>query len=270
MADQDQRQGFSSSHQFDHRINRQDLFACLAIWMEQSPLATTRKFLEEMSVKDLSRSRKRRIDGDDVIERKKLNTTQHCPTTDTCIPESDSLIEEQKINKVGVVLVDQENRIVALDCSREGLHGVVNVLVMQSQKVRGCDVYVSRKPCCLCTKYMVQMNINRVYYLPFEPEIPTLENINQSEQMYRVSSIAQSVYIPTINKATLDDTTLRRSPYTHSKACHKEFTKVLLDLYWNDDWIAKIPEMLHWPGFVEASEKVHQNIFNMFSGCELS
>lgn len=201
--------------QFDRRISKQDLFACLCVWLEESPLASTQTLS---------------VNKEDI--RQENGTVAHKNTS-------------QVLNKVGAVVVDSNDRIVALDCSREGLHGVVNALVMYPQRLNGCVVFTSRKPCCLCTKYMVQVGISRFYYLPFEPEVNTSTDSNQCDQLIRICPIAQSVYIPTINQITIDESTLKKSPYTSSKGCHKGYAKHLEEKYWNGQWVEKLQTLWH-------------------------
>lgn len=217
-----------AEYQLNHRISKQDLFACLCLWMEESPFASTRALI-------------------DIIEISEDDKTTHLKT-------------QQDLNKVGVVVVDHTDRIVALDCSRLGLHAVVNALVVHPHKTKGCVVYTSRKPCSLCTKYMVQMGITRVYYLPFQPEIPTSTDLGQCDQLFRICPIAQSLYIPTINNSTLEESTQTRSPYTSTKGCHKVYTKSLVDRYWNEQWIEKLPTL--WPGI--NTDNISVQILNLF------
>ena len=77
--------------------------------MEQSPQASTKRFLEGSSVKDFSNTCKRKIEENDTTGRKKIKT-QHCPTPDVPV-KSDTSPENHEVNKVGVVIVDHDERI---------------------------------------------------------------------------------------------------------------------------------------------------------------
>ena len=51
----------------------------------------------------------------------------------------------KKFKKVGVVFVLPNDRVLAADCSRDGVHGVARVMVNHCGKLEGCKVFVSRK-----------------------------------------------------------------------------------------------------------------------------
>ncbi|KAI8904009.1 cytidine deaminase-like protein [Gorgonomyces haynaldii] len=71
----------------------------------------------------------------------------------------------QAVRATGCVLVDPRDRIIALDRTGEA-HAVVRALMRSAVDPRGCDIYMSRFPCPLCTKMMVQAGIRRIYYFP--------------------------------------------------------------------------------------------------------
>jgi deoxycytidylate deaminase len=299
MAEED-----SSYQKIVHRISKKDLFVCLALWMEESPLAKSSKESEivDHSYINTTPGHKRKNDEDANQDNNKIKVlvTNDVASSDnvpegmesqglrensvmsqepghdcvsTSVEDSNEvnanlLIEKQsedcKINTVGVVIVDSNEHIVAIDCSREGLHAVASALVVHTEKVKGCVVYVSRKPCSRCTKFMIQMGITRVYYLPLEPELPSLEDLNQSEQMYRSCLIAHSVYVPMISDSVVRDSSVRRSPYTPSKENHMDFTQVLLNKHWNKDWINMLPKVLFWPDFIKVCCKVSSQMTVLF------
>ncbi|KAK3726551.1 hypothetical protein QZH41_001955 [Actinostola sp. cb2023] len=59
----------------------EDLFACLSLWMEESPLATTSTLFEGKRVDDFVMACKRKEkDADEEIERKKLKREDNCLT----------------------------------------------------------------------------------------------------------------------------------------------------------------------------------------------
>ena len=72
--------------------------------------------------------------------------------------------------KVGAVLVLPTDMVYAVDCTRNGVHGVARLLMAHQDVLQDCKVFVSRKPCSLCTKLLVQSKVKRVFYLPIEPE----------------------------------------------------------------------------------------------------
>ena len=86
--------------------------------------------------------------------------------------------EEKEIDpyrKVGTVLVLPNDMLHAVDCSRNGVHGVARLLVKHYDVAKDYKVFVSRKPCSFCTKLLVQCKVKRVFYLPIEPEYKDLE-----------------------------------------------------------------------------------------------
>lgn len=83
---------------------------------------------------------------------------------------SDEANSDVSFKKVGAVLVLPDDMICAVDCSRNGVHGVARLLMAHPAVLQDCKVFVSRKPCSLCTKLLVQSKIKRVFYFPIEPE----------------------------------------------------------------------------------------------------
>ena len=83
---------------------------------------------------------------------------------------SDEANSDGSFKKVGAVLVLPNDMIYAVDCSRNGVHGVARLLMAHPGVLQDCKVFVSRKPCSLCTKLLVQSKIKRVFYFPIEPE----------------------------------------------------------------------------------------------------
>ena len=73
-------------------------------------------------------------------------------------------------NKVGALLVLPNNVIYVADCFRDGVHAVQRLLMKHYDKAEGSKIFMSRKPCPTCTKLLVQAKVQRVLFLPFEPE----------------------------------------------------------------------------------------------------
>lgn len=215
--------------QLNDRISKQDLFACLCVWMEENPFAST----------ESPKTKRQSLQGE----------------------QNDSYRGQEGLNKVGVVVTDLNDQVIALDYTRDGLHGVINVLVERPNKVRGGVVYTSRKPCSLCMKYMIQMEISRVYFLPFEPEVPTQDDAIHCDKLSHVCTIAQSLYIPTITANYLQESSQKRSPYTPSKGSYKEYTQYLVNNYWSEQWLEKMTKV--FPGFFEITETINKQIISM-------
>ena len=113
--------------------------------------------------------------------------------------------------RVGAVLVLPNDMIYAVDSSRNGVHGVARLLMAHQGTLKDCKVFVSRKPCSLCTKLLVQSKVKRVFYLPIEPEYDYLRRKDENDdhfkdetshvdELFKVSSIGQSVFVPRAGK----------------------------------------------------------------------
>ena len=104
--------------------------------------------------------------------------------------------------KVGAVLVLPNDMLYAVDCSRDGVHGVARLLMAHPETAQGCKVFVSRKPCSFCTKLLVQSKVKRVIYLPIEPEYSEVNDFEKScvDDLFKVSSIGQSVFVPRVGQ----------------------------------------------------------------------
>ena len=95
--------------------------------------------------------------------------------------------------KVGAVLVLPNDIVWAADCSREGVHAVVRLLMKHYDKAEGSKMFMSRKPCPMCAKLLVQLKVKRVLFLPFEPEYyRSPEETNQSNVGASGNGISQS------------------------------------------------------------------------------
>ena len=310
---------------FVNTISKSDLFSCLSLWMEESPLATIAcGDFESLSATSEDQDDYRdQVDKEDtlcniiqetgpvrkkfkmnncIIEQKdgekdkeldsllqvhESNTaSNHVDNTTgvidvghftckeppaNCIESNSRLDEEKKpskgsisrLNKIGVVMVDSQENIVAIDCSRDDVHGVTSVLVDFSHLAANCVIYTSRKPCSLCTKLMVQAGISRVCYLPFEPENPEEDDLDKVEKLYRMSEIGQSIYIPNIQKSVLVESEVKSSPYAPHKLSHTSVLFTLLNRYWSEQWKRRITLKLKWPEFNECKHQVDHSIHIM-------
>ena len=133
--------------------------------------------------------------------------------------------EEIPYNKAGAVMVLPDDKICAVDCSRARAHAAARLLITHHDKAKGSRVYMSRKPCSLCSKYLVQSKVERVLFLPFEPECyyrPDLHDetldetklekiekrnetqIKEVDNLFRASSIAQTKFILEVDKSAFE------------------------------------------------------------------
>ena len=152
----------------------------------------------------------------------------------------------KKFKKVGVVFVLPTDRVLAADCSRSDVHGVVRVMVNHSGKLEGCKVFVSRKPCSLCAKLLVQSRVSRVFYLPIEPESEDEGELARADNLFKVSPVGQSVFVPYVEQRVLtkDEKKLPAAITPDDyRICYKE----LFNKWWNKEWIERAQKCLPWP-----------------------
>lgn len=166
--------------------------------------------------------------------------------------------------KVGAVLVLPNDMIYAVDCSRNGVHGVARLLMAHPDVLQDCKVFVSRKPCSLCTKLLVQSQIKRVFYFPIEPEYIDRKDreaeMQRVDSLFQVSPIGQTVFVPRAGREVLANTE-KKYPDT-PQTIRDEIKGQLMNAYWNDKWMGKARENLPWPAFDEKMEKQVKDDFN--------
>lgn len=100
--------------------------------------------------------------------------------------------------KIGCVLVQQDTRLVAIDRSRDGVHGLARMLVKNHGRVAGGSVYISRKPCSYCTKLLVRAGIAKVFFPPVEPEFNNSKEEKRVAILLDAGQVTQSVLIPQV------------------------------------------------------------------------
>ena len=253
-----------------NRIKKEDLLICMALWMEESPLAENPPFDEDTTDSFSGQETDSNETLSDSEPEQKRKRTEFCITresknisdgpSDTSDKDEmnkdgetdeveEKMTEREIINKVGTVFVTRDGAILALDCSRDSLHGIVNVLADFHDRVKDCSVYVSRKPCSSCIKLMVHARVSRVFYLPLEPENPGEEDLQRADRLARVCAIGQSIYIPQIGEGAMAQSKVRNSPYIPQKHSNMDTDLDLLKRYWNAEWVTRIAKQLRWPEF---------------------
>ena len=164
---------------------------------------------------------------------------------------SDEANSDGSFKKVGAVLVLPNDMIYAVDCSRNGVHGVARLLMAHPDVLQDCKVFVSRKPCSLCTKLLVQSQIKRVFYFPIEPEYIDRKDreaeMQRVDSLFKVSPIGQTVFVPRAAKEVLANTE-KKYPDTPQNI-RDQIKDQLMDAYWNQKWTAEAGENLPWPAF---------------------
>ncbi|KAJ3099205.1 Cytidine and dCMP deaminase domain-containing protein 1 [Phlyctochytrium planicorne] len=136
----------------------------------------------------------------------------------------------------GAVLVDPKDKVLALDRTGEA-HAAVRCILSASGEVLGSDMYLSRFPCALCMRVMVQSGIKKVYYFPAKLwEMESEEAAGSPAEMERKNknrravarlvannSIAMTLFIPQWDHADIpeedseaeEDTTIFRLEEPH-------------------------------------------------------
>ena len=71
----------------------------------------------------------------------------------------------KSVRPTGAVITDQLDRIIQLSSTGES-HAIVRAILKSPIDPQGCDVYVSRFPCSMCAKMMVQAGIRKIFYFP--------------------------------------------------------------------------------------------------------
>lgn len=164
---------------------------------------------------------------------------------------SDEANSDGSFKKVGAVLVLPNDMIYAVDCSRNGVHGVARLLMAHPDVLQDCKVFVSRKPCSLCTKLLVQSQIKRVFYFPIEPEYIDRKDreaeMQRVDSLFKVSPIGQTVFVPRAGKEVLANTE-KKYPDTPQNI-RDQIKERLMNAYWSENWKKKARIDLPWPAF---------------------
>ena len=145
--------------------------------------------------------------------------------------------------KVGAVLVLPNDMLYAVDCSRDGVHGVARLLITHPEIPQECKVFVSRKPCSFCTKLLVQSKVKRVFYLPIEPEYykdasdeDFDDETSRVDELFKVSSIAQSVFVPRAGQEVIEAAEHKHPTDRNSRTTEQDN---LFNKYWDVAWFGE-------------------------------
>ena len=154
-------------------------------------------------------------------------------------------------HKVGAVLVSSNDIVYAVDCSRGDVHAVARLLINHPDIAKGSKVFVSRKPCSICTKLLVQSKVERVFFPPFEPEyhgVSTFEReTSQVDTLFTRSGIGQSVFVPKVEEAVL-----KRGSIDDEK--HRIKEGELFKKFWKEEWMKTVKTRLPWQAFDKKME----------------
>ena len=225
QEEQDEQRTSGSHAKQNPRISKEDFFAITALWMERCPLSDNAEYEPESEPGSASAK---------SVESHGVSSTD---------PSGTDLPTSSGVDKAGAVFVGANDRIVAMDCSRNGVHAAARVLINFPDKVKGCNVYMSRKPCSFCVKLLVQAEVSRILFLPFQPELSPdpdcsdLDNAKRTENLLKVFPVAMSIHKPQINKGMQDMLASSVKRPDEKTFDHHPFKRHLLDTYWSEDWV---------------------------------
>ncbi|KAJ8256256.1 hypothetical protein COCON_G00201200 [Conger conger] len=89
-------------------------------------------------------------------------------------PRNKSQPKNAEQAKVSGLVVVQGRKVMGLHCSSAELHVGQVAVIRHGPRLKGCDLYFSRKPCSTCMKMIVNAGVNRVSYWPGDPELSLL------------------------------------------------------------------------------------------------
>lgn len=156
-------------------------------------------------------------------------------------PESDSpKTVDQSSNsyrKIGCVLVHQKGYIVAVDRSREGVHGVARLLVKHHDKTMGCSVYISRKPCPYCSKLLAKSGVTSITYPPAETEFYNEKEERRVDTLLNACGITQTVLVPQMKGYSGTPTEEQQQSFTKGIPFSdiQEYTENVLRRFWSKE-----------------------------------
>lgn len=192
-------------------IDAESLYLALAMWMEMFP--------------------------DHAVE--------HCASLDSSVQStmvgSRTPQTSESYRKVGCVLVQENGRLLAINCSRDGVHGLAGLLVKHHDKVKGCSAFISRKPCTYCAKLSVQAGITKVSYPPVEPEYnETRKEDERVEALFEAAEIVQNVFVPQLKMDLVTMVEEELSAKATSLNDIPEFVEKVFSRFWNEEYAKRV------------------------------
>ena len=218
------------SNQSTRRVNTgitaESLYLALAMWMEMFPQHTVEQFASLESREATAHSGK----------------------------------IKDLYRKVGCVLVQENGRLLAVDHSRDGVHGLAGLLVKLHDRVKGCSAFLSRKPCPYCAKLLVQAGITAVTYPPVEPEYRhTAKEDDRVGVLFDACQITQSVYFPQLKTELLmaDQELVAKGILLNDIG---EFRRLVSERFWNEESTKRMTG-----SSIEQTYNDFQNLANWFT-----
>ena len=176
--------------------------------------------------------------------------------------------EDHLYKKVGAVLVLPNDMSYAIDCSRNGVHAVARLIMAHPKIPEYCKVFVSRKPCSFCTKLLVQAKVERVFYLPIEPEYFPMKKLNKEDaerlgkcyeseklcvdNMFKVSPIGETIFVLKVGSEVVTDV---RKKFDTPEKNRDEMAENLRRKYRDPSSEFREKEHLPWPSLDEKMKR---------------
>ncbi|KAI4897358.1 hypothetical protein NFI96_017344 [Prochilodus magdalenae] len=89
----------------------------------------------------------------------------------------------RSVRDTGLVVV-HEQRVLGLHCSGPNLHAGQVAVIKHGSRLKGCDLYFSRKPCSTCLKLIINAGVNRISYWPADAEMSLLSDGSSAAQSH--------------------------------------------------------------------------------------
>ena len=197
-----------------HRaIEADSIHLALAMWMEMFP--------------------------DDTEEQcSTANGREQSTTAGTGTPATTHLFR-----KVGCVLVEGNGRLLAIDRSRDGVHGLASLLVKHHDRAKDCSVFISRKPCTYCSKLSLKAGVRKVSYPPVEPEYyEARKEEKRIKALFDAAQIVQNVFFPQLKKELVTAVEEELSAKATSFNYVREFVEKVSNRFWNDEYAKGVIE----------------------------
>lgn len=149
----------------------------------------------------------------------------------------------QLFRKVGCVLVEGNGRLLAIDRSRDGVHGLASLLVKHHDRAKDCSVFISRKPCTYCSKLSLKAGVRKVSYPPVEPEYyEARKEEKRVEALFDAAQIVQNVFFPQLKKELVTAVEEELSAKATSFNYVREFVEKVSNRFWNDKYAKGVIE----------------------------
>ena len=152
--------------------------------------------------------------------------------------EADKLTDFYR--KIGCILVQQNDSLVAVDWGRDGVHGLARMLVKHHGKTTGCSVFVSRKPCTYCAKLLVKVGVIAVSYPPVEPEFLNSKEEKRVGILFDADGITQNIFVPQIKMDLVTMAEEKLGAKRVSLSDIRKYTEKVFKRFWSEECVRRM------------------------------